>query len=43
MAASATRPAQVFFLGAEFTQALTNFREGTPPKKPGITAKPKEA
>jgi membrane protein len=32
-----------FLLGAEFTQALTNFREGQPPKKPGITAKPKEA
>lgn len=33
----------VFLLGAEFTQALTKFREGPPAKKPGFTAKPKEA
>ena len=33
----------VFLLGAEFTHALTKFREGPPPRKPGFTAKPKEA
>jgi membrane protein len=32
-----------FLLGAEFTQALTRYREGRPPKKEGIIAKPKEA
>jgi membrane protein len=32
-----------FLLGAEFTQAFTRYREGRPPKKEGIIAKPKEA
>jgi membrane protein len=31
-----------FLLGAEFTQAFTNYREGAPEKKEGIIAKPKE-
>jgi membrane protein len=31
-----------FLLGAEFTQAFTNYREGAPEKKQGIIARPKE-
>lgn len=31
-----------FLLGAEFTQAFTNYREGAPQKKQGIIDKPKE-
>jgi membrane protein len=31
-----------FLLGAEFTQAFTNYHEGAPEKKQGIIAKPKE-
>ena len=32
-----------FLLGAEFTQAFTRYREGRPPKKPGVVTQPKEA
>jgi len=31
-----------FLLGAEFTQAFTNYREGAPEKEQGIMARPKE-
>jgi membrane protein len=31
-----------FLLGAEFTQAFTNYREGAPEKKKGIITKPVE-